>query len=109
MKERYHLFRRKNGIYFIEDRLLKKQNSLQTHDREEARRIFARMVRKIGPCRHLTQRPARGRQPHGTNTAERKFVYVLPGNVDSVQLLLWWEPFTDDPKNLTNQIYLGNF
>ena len=39
MKERYLVFQRKNGIFFLEDRLLKKQNSLKTRDEETARRI----------------------------------------------------------------------
>ena len=39
MKERYLVFERKNGIFFLEDRLLKKQNSLKTRDEETARRI----------------------------------------------------------------------
>jgi hypothetical protein len=39
MKERYLLFRRKSGIFFLEDRLLKKQSSLQTRHKETARRI----------------------------------------------------------------------
>ncbi|HTV63812.1 MAG TPA: hypothetical protein VMH30_14720 [Verrucomicrobiae bacterium] len=39
MKTRYCVFRRSNGIFFLEDRLLKKQNSLKTRDAETARRI----------------------------------------------------------------------
>jgi integrase len=39
MKERYAVFQRKNGIFFLEDRLLKKQNSLRTRDAETARRV----------------------------------------------------------------------
>jgi integrase len=39
MKTRYFVFRRNNGIFFLEDRLLKKQNSLKTRDAETARRI----------------------------------------------------------------------
>jgi integrase len=39
MKERYLVFQRRNGIFFLEDRLLKKQNSLRTRDKEAARRI----------------------------------------------------------------------
>jgi integrase len=39
MKERYLLFQRKSGIFFLEDRLLKKQNSLRTRDKETARRV----------------------------------------------------------------------
>jgi len=39
MKKRYLVFRRNSGIFFLEDRLLKKQNSLKTRDAETARRI----------------------------------------------------------------------
>ena len=39
MKERYSVFQRKNGIFFLEDRVLKKQNSLRTRDTETARRV----------------------------------------------------------------------
>jgi hypothetical protein len=39
MKERYLVFRRKSGIFFLEDRLRKKQNSLRTRHEETARRI----------------------------------------------------------------------
>jgi hypothetical protein len=39
MKERYLVFQRRNGIFFLEDRLLKKQDSLRTRDKEAARRI----------------------------------------------------------------------
>jgi hypothetical protein len=38
-KKWYLVFRRNNGIFFLEDRLLKKQNSLKTRDAETARRI----------------------------------------------------------------------
>jgi len=34
MKERYSVFQRKNDIFSLEDRLLKKQNSLITRDEE---------------------------------------------------------------------------
>lgn len=40
MKLRYRLFERKNGIYFIEDRVNGKQESLKTRDRIAAQRIF---------------------------------------------------------------------
>lgn len=39
MKQRYHVFRRENGIYYSLDTLTKKRNSLNTADREEARRF----------------------------------------------------------------------
>ncbi len=39
MKQRYHVFRRENGIYYSLDTLTKKRNSLNTTDREEARRF----------------------------------------------------------------------
>ena len=39
MKERYLVLQRKNGIFFLKDRLLRKQNSLKTRDEETARRI----------------------------------------------------------------------
>lgn len=40
VKLRYRLFQRSNGIYFIEDRVSYKQNSLQTRDKLTAQRIF---------------------------------------------------------------------
>src|SRR5208283_1538246 len=39
MKTRFFVFQRNNGIFFLEDRLLKKQSSLKTRDAETARRI----------------------------------------------------------------------
>ena len=40
MKQKYRLFRRKSGIYFLENRITKKQESLRTRDRVEATRLF---------------------------------------------------------------------
>ena len=40
MKLRYRLFQRKNGIFFIEDRVSGKQASLKTRDKVAAQRIF---------------------------------------------------------------------
>ena len=40
MQLRYLLFRKKSGIYFIEDRQTKKQESLRTRNRVAAHRIF---------------------------------------------------------------------
>ncbi len=40
MKQRYHSFRRENGIYYSLDTLTKKRNSLNTSDPEEARRLL---------------------------------------------------------------------
>jgi len=40
MKLRYRLFRRHNGIYFLEDRITGKQQSLRTRDGHAAKRIF---------------------------------------------------------------------
>lgn len=40
MKQRYTVFRRENGIYYSLDTLTKKRNSLNTTDREEARRFL---------------------------------------------------------------------
>src|ERR1022692_4590315 len=40
MKKRYHIFRRENGIYYSLDTLTKKRNSLNTSDREEAKRFL---------------------------------------------------------------------
>ena len=40
MKLRYRLFRKASGIYFIENRLTCQQKSLQTRDKESAKRIF---------------------------------------------------------------------
>ena len=39
MKERFTVFQRKHGIFFLEDRVLKKQSSLKTRDEEAAKRI----------------------------------------------------------------------
>ena len=40
MKPRFRLFRRKNGIFFVEDRITRKQASLQTRERAIARQLF---------------------------------------------------------------------
>ena len=40
MKLRYRLFQRRNGIFFVEDRITGKQQSLRTRDRHAAKRIF---------------------------------------------------------------------
>jgi integrase len=40
MKQRYHIFRRENGIYYSLDTLNKKRESLQTGDAETARRLI---------------------------------------------------------------------
>jgi hypothetical protein len=40
MKLRYRLFRRRNGLYFLEDRVTGKPESLKTRDKGAARRIF---------------------------------------------------------------------
>jgi integrase len=40
VKLRYRLFQRSNGIFFIEDRVTRKQASLQTRDKAAAQRIF---------------------------------------------------------------------
>jgi hypothetical protein len=40
VKLRYRLFKRRNGIFFIEDRVNRKQVSLQTRDKAAAQRIF---------------------------------------------------------------------
>lgn len=40
MKLRFRLFQRNNGIFFIEDRVTKKQASLKTRDRAVAQRLF---------------------------------------------------------------------
>jgi len=39
MKQRYRIFRRENGVYYSLDSLTKKRNSLNTADREEAKRF----------------------------------------------------------------------
>jgi len=41
MKLRYRLFQRSSGIFFIEDRISKKQESLKTRDKIAAQRIFS--------------------------------------------------------------------
>jgi hypothetical protein len=41
MKLRYRLFRKKTGIFFLEDRFNKKQESLKTRDRTEASRLLS--------------------------------------------------------------------
>ena len=40
MKLRFRLFQRNNGIFFIEDRITKRQASLKTRDRTVAQRLF---------------------------------------------------------------------
>jgi len=40
MKQRYHSFRRENGICYSLDTLTKKRNSLNTADPQEARRFL---------------------------------------------------------------------
>ncbi len=40
MKQRYHCFRRENGIYYALDTLTKKRQSLNTTTPEEARRLL---------------------------------------------------------------------
>ena len=40
MKLRYRLFQRSSGIFFIEDRISKKQESLKTRDKTAAQRVF---------------------------------------------------------------------
>lgn len=39
MKQRYHVFRRENGIYYSLDTLTQKRRSLETADGETARRL----------------------------------------------------------------------
>ena len=41
MKLRYRLFRKSSGIFFIEDRINRKQESLRTRDKTEAARILS--------------------------------------------------------------------
>ncbi|MEO6847829.1 MAG: hypothetical protein ABI443_09680, partial [Chthoniobacterales bacterium] len=41
MKSRFTLFRRGNGVYYIEDRQNKSQTSLHTKDQEQAERLLA--------------------------------------------------------------------
>jgi hypothetical protein len=53
----YLVFRRNSGIFFLEDRLLKKQNSLKTRDAETARRICH------AKNEALRQRPSTSRSP----------------------------------------------
>jgi integrase len=40
MRQRYRLFRRSSGIFFIEDRATRRQESLRTKDKEVASRLF---------------------------------------------------------------------
>lgn len=40
MKFRYRLFQRRRGIFFLEDRITHKQESLKTRDKIAAQRIF---------------------------------------------------------------------
>lgn len=54
MKLRYRLFRRSSGIYFIEDRITRKQASQKTRDRVAAQRIFnARNEAHLQPAINL--------------------------------------------------------
>jgi len=41
MKLRYRLFRRSNGLFFIEDTVTRKQESLRTRDKAVAKRLFS--------------------------------------------------------------------
>ena len=41
MTERYRLYRRRNGVYYLEDTFTHKQESLRTADRAEAKQIAA--------------------------------------------------------------------
>jgi integrase len=41
MKPRYRLFRRRSGIFFLEDCVSRQQESLRTKDKDDARRLFA--------------------------------------------------------------------
>ena len=41
MKERFIIFKRRNGVFYIEDRVEKSQKSLHTRDRREAERLLA--------------------------------------------------------------------
>jgi len=51
---RYRLFQRRNGIFFIEDSVTRKQNSLQTRDKVAAQRIFnARNEAHLQPAINL--------------------------------------------------------
>ena len=47
MKERYLVFQRKNGIFFLEDRLRKKQNSLKTRDKKRPVGFATRRMRRF--------------------------------------------------------------
>jgi site-specific recombinase XerD len=40
MKQRHRIFRRENGVYYSLDTLTKKRHSLETNDRDEARRLI---------------------------------------------------------------------
>jgi hypothetical protein len=40
MGQRYRLFRRSNGVFFVEDRITRRQESLRTKDRAVAARLF---------------------------------------------------------------------
>jgi integrase len=54
MKLRYRLFRRSNGIYFVEDRLTSKQESLKTRHRAIAQRLLgARNEAHVQPAINL--------------------------------------------------------
>ena len=40
MKSQYRLFRRRSGVFFVEDRISRRQESLRTKSRDEAVRLF---------------------------------------------------------------------
>jgi len=51
MKQRLRLFKKgKNAIFFVEDTETKKQTSLRTRDREEAKRLFSARVESLHQC-----------------------------------------------------------
>jgi len=39
-ENRFRLFRRSNGIFFVQDNVISKQESLRTRDRKTARRLL---------------------------------------------------------------------
>ena len=41
MTTRYRLFKRNSGIFFIQDNVSGKQESLRTRDKDQAKRLFA--------------------------------------------------------------------
>jgi integrase len=67
MLDRYRLYRRKNGIYYVEDKTTGKQSSLKTKDRGEAEQLLAANNQSESMpymCRELAKVYIKGSNPN---------------------------------------------